>query len=109
MPIGQINVSSKNFNSAHIWLTQENGEVKSPYEMLPPVFENFSDEALETTLSDIENIDDGGAALTAYGKIQYTNMSSEERREITHALKRYCEVDTLAMVIIYEHLKNKIS
>jgi hypothetical protein len=109
LPIGQINVSSKNFNSAHIWLTQENGEVKSPYKMLPPVFENLSDEALETTLSDIENIDDGGAALTAYGKIQYTDMSSEERIEISNALKRYCEVDTLAMVIIYEHLKNKIS
>ena len=36
-------------------------------------------------------------------------MSSEERIEISNALKRYCEVDTLAMVIIYEHLKNKIS
>mgnify|MGYP000058598207 CR=1 FL=1 len=35
-------------------------------------------------------------------------FSLEERIEISNALKRYCEVDTLAMVIIYEHLKNKI-
>lgn len=109
LPIGQINVSSKNFHSSHIWLTRENGEIKSPYKMLPPLFENFSAEAIEATVSDIENIDDGGAALTAYGKIQYTDMSASERLEIAEALKRYCELDTLAMVIIYEHLKSKIA
>jgi hypothetical protein len=109
LPIDQINVSSKNFHSSHIWLTRENGEIKSPYKMLPPVFENFSAEAIEATVSDIENIDDGGAALTAYGKIQYTVMSANERLEIAEALKRYCELDTLAMVIIYEHLKSKIA
>ena len=57
-------------------------------------------------MSSIDNIDDGGAALTAYGKIQYTDMSEEEREDIAEALKRYCELDTLAMVMIYEHLKS---
>jgi len=57
-------------------------------------------------LSNIDNIDDGGAALTAYGKIQYTDMTEKEREDIAEALKRYCELDTLAMVMIYEHLKS---
>ena len=48
---------------------------------------------------------DGGAALTAYGKLQYTDMSIEERIAIKNSLLRYCELDTLAMVMIYEHLK----
>ena len=38
-------------------------------------------------------------------KIQYTDMTEEEREDISEALKRYCELDTLAMVMIYEHLK----
>ncbi len=33
-------------------------------------------------------------------------MTEKERVDITDALKRYCELDTLAMVMIYEHLKS---
>ena len=105
-PIGQINVSSKNFDSSHIWLSIKNGSVVSPYNMLPSVHDDMSQEEIETSLSQIENIDDGGAALTAYGKIQYTDMSKNEREKIGTALKRYCELDTLAMVMIYEHLNS---
>lgn len=73
--------------------------------MLPSFFNYISHEEIETSLSQIENIEDGGAALTAYGKIQYTDMTKDEREKIGTALKRYCELDTLAMVMIYEHLK----
>jgi len=51
----------------------------------------------------MNNIADGGAALTAFGKLQYTDMSEEERLEIKNSLLKYCELDTLAMVMIYEH------
>ncbi|MFT4851278.1 MAG: hypothetical protein ACI83B_003844 [Sediminicola sp.] len=107
-PISEIAVSSQNFESNHIWLKQEGSEIISPYKMLPHVFENISYDEIEAKVSDIENIDNGGAALTAYGKIQYTDMSDKERDEIADALKRYCELDTLAMVMIYEHLKSII-
>jgi hypothetical protein len=107
-PIGDINVSSKNFSSRHVWLSLENVTVVSPYSMLPSVHEDMTHEEIETSLSQIENIEDGGAALTAYGKIQYTDMTKDEREKIGSALKRYCELDTLAMVMIYEHL-NSIS
>ena len=36
--------------------------------MLPKVFDGYSIDEIEGMLSEIENIDDGGAALTAYGK-----------------------------------------
>jgi hypothetical protein len=105
-PIGNINVTSKNFDSNHVWLSIENGKVISPYSMLPSLHNDMSQEEIEFSLSQIENIDDGGAALTAYGKIQYTDMTKGEREKIGAALKRYCELDTLAMVMIYEHLKS---
>ena len=75
---------------------------------LKPVFDDLSQEEIETRLSGIKNIEDGGAALTAYGKIQYSNMEAWERELIAEGLKRYCELDTLAMVMIYEHLKSLI-
>ena len=31
-------------------------------------------------------------------------MSEKERSEITKGLLKYCELDTLTMVMIYEHL-----
>ena len=109
-PISEIQVTSKNIPSDHdhTWLTLKNGEIEDPYKTLKPVFDDLSQEEIETRLSGIKNIDDGGAALTAYGKIQYSNMEAWERDLIADALKRYCELDTLAMVMIYEHLKSLI-
>ena len=48
-------------------------------------------------------IRDGGAAMVAYAKLQFTQMSDLEREAIIKALLRYCEMDTLAMVMIYDH------
>ncbi|RZK40902.1 MAG: DUF2779 domain-containing protein [Pedobacter sp.] len=101
----EINVSSKNFTENHIWLEIENGNVKSPYKMLPSLFDGWSEEQIENTLSELEDISNGGAALTAYGKLQYTDMEQSEIEELTNALLKYCELDTLAMVMIYEHFK----
>jgi hypothetical protein len=105
-PIGAIGVSSKNLQDDHVWLKKLDNEIIDPYKSLPPVHKNISQDEIEARLSSIDNIDDGGAALTAYGKIQYTDMTEKEREDIAEALKRYCELDTLAMVMIYEHLKS---
>ena len=107
-PINQISVTSKNFSDDHIWLVIDKGIVKDPYIMLPSVFEGWSEDQIEDTLSDIEDIANGGAALTAYGKLQYTDMTQNEIDELTNALLKYCELDTLAMVMIYEHFKELI-
>ncbi|MCF8342796.1 MAG: DUF2779 domain-containing protein [Chitinophagaceae bacterium] len=103
--LSEINLSSQNFNSNHIWLQIENNEVINPYKMLPPLFENWNDEELTENISELENIADGGAALIAYAKLQYQDMTEVERTEITAGLLKYCELDTLAMVMVFEHLK----
>lgn len=107
-PIGSINVSSHNFPTNHIWLQMEDDKVINPYKTLPPLFENWNETDMEENISDIENIADGGAALTAYAKLQYVDMTPKEREEITQGLLKYCELDTLAMVMIYEHFKHDI-
>ena len=103
--LGEIDLSSRNFPEDHFWLQEKDGEIQSPYKTLPQLFEDWDEEQLDATVSEIENIADGGAALTAYGKLQYTDMPEEERLEIKKSLLKYCELDTLAMVMIYEHLR----
>ncbi|MFG6685274.1 DUF2779 domain-containing protein [Mariniflexile sp. HNIBRBA6329] len=105
-PISEINITSKNFESNHVFLNFENEYVISPYKTLPPLFDNWNDKDLETLVSEMGMIADGGAALTAYGKLQFENMSDTERQEISQGLLKYCELDTLAMVMIYEYFKD---
>ena len=107
-PIGNINLSSYNFPSNHIWLQTNGDAVINPYKTLPPLFDNWEDSDIEENISDMENIVDGGAALTAYAKLQYVDMPPKEREEITNGLLKYCELDTLGMVMIYEHFKYDI-
>lgn len=104
-PIGEIALTSENFSMEHIWLQEIDGIIQNPYKNLPPLFQDWTEEQLTATISNIENIADGGAALTAYGKLQYTDMPEEERLAIKQSLLKYCELDTLAMVMIWEHLK----
>jgi hypothetical protein len=40
--------------------------------------------------------------MTAYARMQFTEMGEGERQRIIDALLRYCELDTLAMVMLYE-------
>lgn len=104
-PIKNINVTSLNFNKDQCWIFIANDEILNPYRRLPSLFNSWSKEEKQLTISELEDIDNGGAALTAYAKLQYVEMSNEEREEIINALFKYCELDTLAMVMIYEHFK----
>ena len=47
-------------------------------------------------------IAEGGAAATAYARLQFEDISADSRQKIKEALLRYCELDTLAMVMIVE-------
>jgi hypothetical protein len=53
-------------------------------------------------------IQDGAAAMMAFGKMQFTEMDNQERSSLVKALLQYCELDTLAMLMIYEHWKSLI-
>jgi len=106
--IGDIGMSSKNFFASQIWLQVEDGSFKNPYQLLPALFSEWSEEELEIIMSEMEGIADGGAALTAYAKLQYEQMTDQEREQLTKGLLKYCELDTLAMVMLYEHFKHDI-
>ena len=95
---------SHNFKNK-AWIKIANGSVEDPYKTLDPIFKDVDAESLtriERLFADDE-IKEGGAASTAYARMQFTRMSDEERNEIAQALLRYCELDTLAMVMIWEY------
>ena len=94
-------IKSLNFTN-QLWLKlDDNGNVISPYKQLPPMFENIDTESLDLLIS-AKSLADGGAAMTAYARMQFTEMSDAESQEIQKALLKYCELDTLAMVMIWE-------
>lgn len=107
-PLKEIGVSSHNFEDSYCFVQEDKEGVMNPYKLLPPLFNNWSDEQMDQLVSELETIADGGGALTAYCKLQFENMSEAERNEISKGLLKYCELDTLAMVIIYEYFKNEV-
>ena len=106
-PLAAINVTSKNFPNHYRWLRMINGEIEDPYKYLDKPFSDWNPDFERK--SDIEEINNGGAALTAYGLTQYSDMTTVERDRLRKALQKYCELDTLAMVMIFEHLKDVAS
>lgn len=93
-------ISSKNFCQKS-WIVYEDGVIKDPYSLLEPINKDVPDEEIELLFDD-EYLKEGGAATIAYAKLQFTHMSDFERDELRKALLKYCELDTLAMVMIVE-------
>ncbi len=83
------------------WVEMEKGRVKDPYLLLPRMFSDLPEKE-NRILSDDDRLKDGGGALTAYARMQFEEMSDYERSELSAALLKYCELDTMAMVMIYE-------
>lgn len=89
------------------WIVYDNGHVVDPDSLLPKMIKDIFDKDF-VLLSDTDELKDGGAALTAYARMQFEDMSDYERSEIRDALLKYCELDTLAMVMIFEGWKDII-
>ncbi|MDQ3050366.1 MAG: DUF2779 domain-containing protein, partial [Bacteroidota bacterium] len=98
-------VMSLNFED-HIWINPEAGN--NPYKTLPRVFEEFDPETLDLLVKDMEELADGGTAMMAYNYLQFSEIPEEQRKSIGNALLKYCELDTLAMVMLLEGWKNKL-
>ena len=108
--IPSCNIST---NQPKAWITLDaDGHVESPYHQLDSVGsligmseeEMMQMEQLSTDEKDFE-VANGGAALTAYNKLMFCEgekMSSALRE----ALLRYCELDTMSMVFIWEYFKH---
>lgn len=99
-------IYSSNFKNWK-WIEFENGQLIDPYKLLPKMFQDVSEKDY-TILSENDELKNGGAALTAYARMQFEEMSVYERTEIRNALLKYCELDTLAMVMIYEAWKDML-
>ena len=95
-------IKSLNFEE-HIWINEK----MDPYGTLPKLFEDY-DEDLDSVLAGMEEIKEGGAALTAYSKLQFENIPRNQRDIIKGGLLKYCELDTLAMVMIWEYWDREV-
>lgn len=105
-PVYGAAMPSKNFRD-WTWIQLDGrGEVQDPYHLLPRVFDDHERETLDRLYSSDE-LADGGAAMTAYARMQFTEMSAAERARIETALFKYCELDTLAMVMLVEYFLHR--
>ena len=87
------------------WVEIVDAKAKDPYKLLPKLFSdisNFDPDTLAEFSGLEDDVREGGAAMTAYSRLQFEELKTSLRKEIESALLRYCELDTLAMVMIYE-------
>lgn len=101
-PLSENGLHSLNFGADWVWLKEG---ALDPYKSLPPPFSGMDEDKLSAYFDGDETLAEGGAATMAYGKLQYTTLTEQERSHLNKALLRYCELDTLAMVIVYWHLR----
>lgn len=95
-------IPSLNFASdaGFVWLSKDaEGHVINPYLKLKAYANTLLPENINT---DASVIADGGAASTAYARLQFESLDAETRSRIKASLLRYCELDTLAMVMIVQ-------
>jgi len=100
-PIYGEQIASLNFRQGFAWVERDatTGELLDPYQRLKGLAEQMLGE--NTAAQDVE-IAEGGAAAMAYARLQFEDITPEERHSIEQALLRYCELDTFAMVMILE-------
>lgn len=96
-------IPSKNFQNFTWWVDSGTGIPLEPYDLL----KDYGSTLLGEELDDPDElvIAEGGAAATAYARLQFEDLNPESRQKIREALLRYCELDTLAMVMIVEAWK----
>lgn len=101
-------IKSLNFKD-WAWIEIKEGQVVDPYKKLPKLFKEVDEEKLEFLFSQEDELRNGGAAMSAYARMQFSEMSDFERNELKQALLKYCELDTFAMVMILEAWEAEIN
>jgi len=92
--------NSKNFTEPTVWWQPDvQGQAVDPYQLLPKVFEDLE---VTTEQKDETSLNQGGAAIIAYARLQSEDISADVRKAWEKALLKYCELDTLAMVMVVE-------
>jgi hypothetical protein len=88
-------IASHNFTNMAWFQHTADGAVADPYKLL-------LDDAGLGDGEEIEGINQGGAASYGYLRLQFEDMTPESRKALTAGMLRYCELDTLAMVMILQ-------
>ena len=86
-------IPSKNYQNIQ-WVQKDNIDYRDPYDII----KDLSDDA----------INQGGMAATTFAKLLFEDLTDAHRLSLQNALLKYCELDTLAMVMIAESWINKI-
>jgi hypothetical protein len=99
-------IPSLNFASAsgYAWVeVLADGSISDPYKSLKQYAKDLlPEDAVPDQGAETSIIADGGAAATAYARLQFEDMPEDTRQKIISALLRYCELDTLAMVMVVQ-------
>jgi len=102
-------IPSLNFSN-QTWLTIKDSEISDPYAILKEYAQDLLPEGVEDEEEgNTSIISAGGAATTAYARLQFEDLNQESRERIKSALLRYCELDTLAMVMVLQGWKEFIN
>lgn len=97
---GSAEMPRRNLTTPVAWWGEADGKVCDPYDLLPPVFSDVNgaeQAAMDAGVS--SELQHSGAAMAAYARLQYEDLDDVQRNCIQDALLRYCELDTLAMVM----------
>lgn len=102
--------ASRNFPVNWVWLQLEGDRVLDPYMLL--VRAEAASEPPGTRLADATTpsvVHEGGGAALAYATLQQPHLPETDRARLRRQLLRYCELDTLAMVMAFEALREWVS
>ena len=103
-------IPSFNYKDQAWWVERADGRVIDPYDSLKTYAQDLlGDEEGDAITSEKFGITEGGAAASAYARLQFENLDERDRQRIKKALLRYCEIDSLAMVLIVEAWKDAIA
>ena len=98
------NYSSTNFKNMQWWVESlpGSGQPIDPYKLLQ-MANNFDNDTDYNSNSN-SVVAHGGDAIAAYSMLQRYDIDMNARQQIEKSLLRYCELDTLAMVMIVQAL-----
>lgn len=102
---GTMAMPSFNFVN-QTWIVEHEGVATDPYKLLSPLFDDHEvNDALQRLESgEGEVVANGAKAMIAYATLLDPALPQAQRDAMRRQLLRYCELDTLAMVMVYQAL-----
>ncbi len=98
---GTAEMPSRNFRNQTWLMRNAAGNWQNPYDRLPQIFEGVT-EAQLASLEDDFDVKEGAGAMMAYAQMQLTQTPAAQMETLAKKLLMYCELDTLAMVMLWE-------